>query len=481
MNAGFKDDDSNQHYDFIELERMYDSELELEPFRLVYTNSSGNHAGEITFAENLVLSSNRLILGASVNPQYSSIPSSPYVYNFGTAGLASTAGKLELYHGENLIDEVCWGKIECEQNYAKFSTKAEDNTSIVRCEEDCPDNSTYVTQKYYPEPNFDSIAEKAPESAPPELSSPEPDINVEPEQSLPQDSCDGIVISEIYSYYINSPQEQFIELYNPSQNNLSLTGCSLEYKTSSFALDGVVSPGGYYLFQDTELALTKNPTATNAIIIKDAQDAIVASVNYPHGQRKGVSYALFGIDTDDSGWLQTYSPTPGAPNKYQEFQSCPSGKVINKATGNCIKEQENTPITCPAGKYLNPLTRRCKTIETAAVALAPCKEGYERNPETNRCRKKTTVSVNSLAPCKEGYERNPETNRCRKIRENDGESVDYAPTPVDNSETYQNPKVFTALATIVIILAASIIYVIYQYRRELCRVARRVLSKFRRV
>ena len=96
MNAGFKDDDSNQHYDFIELERMHDSELELEPFRLVYTNSSGNHAGEITFAENLVLSSNRLILGASVNPQYSPIPSSPYVYNFGTAGLASTAGKLEL-------------------------------------------------------------------------------------------------------------------------------------------------------------------------------------------------------------------------------------------------------------------------------------------------------------------------------------------------------------------------------------------------
>ena len=370
MNAGFKDDDSNQHYDFIELERMHDSELELEPFRLVYTNSSGNHAGEITFAENLVLSSNRLILGASVNPQYSSIPSSPYVYNFGTAGLASTAGKLELYHGENLIDEVCWGKIECEQNYAKFSTKAEDNTSIVRCEEDCPDNSTYVTQKYYPEPNFDSIAEKTPESVPPEPSPPEPDINVEHEQSLPQDSCDGIVISEIYSYYINSPQEQFIELYNPSQNNLSLTGCSLEYKTSSL------------------------------ITIKDAQDAIVASVNYPHGQRKGVSYALFGIDTDDSGWLQTYSPTPGAPNKYQEFQSCPSGKVINKATGNCIKEQENTSITCPAGKYLNPLTRRCKTIETAAVALAPCKDGYERNPETNRCRKKTTASANNLAPCK---------------------------------------------------------------------------------
>ena len=65
MNAGFKDDDSNQHYDFIELERTYDSELELEPFRLVYTNSSGNHAGEITFAENLVLSSfnRRSLLG----------------------------------------------------------------------------------------------------------------------------------------------------------------------------------------------------------------------------------------------------------------------------------------------------------------------------------------------------------------------------------------------------------------------------------
>ena len=479
INAGYKDGDSSQKYDFIELEYLGDADLDLAPYRLVYTNSSGNFGGEISFAENLALSSNRLVLGALVNPQFNAIEDDAYVYNFGSAGLASTAGKVELYFGDIVIDEICWGKLECANNYAKFSTKEEDNYSLVRCAEECLGGAPFDMQKYYPEPDFGSITEIANEPSSSEPSMFEPESG--PGPSVDESSCEGVIFSEIYSYYINSVTEQFVELYNPTQKDILLDSCLLEYKTTSIVLNGIIAPSGYYVFRDSSLALTKNPTASNTISIRNGQGDIIATVDYPHGQKKGASYAIFDINSNNPSWRQTYAPTPGALNDYQEFQTCPSDKVINPSTGNCIKKQEEATTKCPTGKYLNPLTGRCKSV-TSSSSLAACKDGYERNPETNRCRKISTISSTELTPCKDGYERNPETNRCRKIRENIGESVDYAPTPAeDGSSNYQNPKIFTAVAAIAAAALLAATYVIYQYRRELRKALRFVLSKLRRV
>jgi len=107
VNAGYKDDNSTQNYDFIELERLSESELSLAPYRIVYVNSAGNTAGEINFADNLVFATSRLVLGASISPQFTTAEGSFYLYNFGSSGIASTTGKLELYQGEDKIDEIC--------------------------------------------------------------------------------------------------------------------------------------------------------------------------------------------------------------------------------------------------------------------------------------------------------------------------------------------------------------------------------------
>ena len=109
----------------------------------------------------------------------------------------------------------------------------------------------------------------------------------------------------------------------------------------------------------------------------------------------------------------TYAPTPGAENVFQEFRSCPEGKIINPETGNCIKEEslgEAIIKQCPEGKILNPLTGRCKNIPVAATAKT-CQAGYSLNPLTGRCKKNETTTAKT---CSEGYELNPETNRCRK-------------------------------------------------------------------
>lgn len=107
VNAGYKDDNSAQNYDFIELERLSESELSLASYRMSYINSAGKLAGELSFADNLVLTTDHLVLGASVSPQFAIAEGSFYLYNFGSSGIASTSGKLELYQGEDKIDEIC--------------------------------------------------------------------------------------------------------------------------------------------------------------------------------------------------------------------------------------------------------------------------------------------------------------------------------------------------------------------------------------
>ena len=467
INAGYKDDESSQNYDFIELERLTESELSLASYRIIYTNSAGNQSGELTFSDQLVLVSDRFLLGSNNSPQYTGIEGDYFLYDFGSAGLASTAGKLELYQGEQKIDEVCWGKLECTDNYAKFATKADDNYSLVRCAVSCSDGRLYGPAKYYPDINPESIIEILPEQ--PDL----PDaIN----------ACSGVVFSELYSNYQNDVLEQFVELFNPTPDPIILSDCYISYKNTVFPLSGELAPGAYYLFTDENLKLTKDPTSSNIVSLVNGNNDIEAQLEYPHGQKKGTSYAVFDITSETSSfWRQTYQPTPGEPNIYQEFQSCEQGKVINPATGNCIKENESEsqPVTCPAGKYLNPLTNRCKTIE-AATALTPCKEGYERNPETNRCRKISTSTATDPVPCKEGYERNPETNRCRKIRENTGETTAYAPK-TDGEQSYQNSKIFIAIAAVITAILLGAAYIIYQYRREICKIFQNLRSKKRKV
>ena len=413
LNAGYKDDNSSQNYDFVALEKQIPDALELASFRIIYTNSSGNEAGGISFADNLVLTADQLVLGASISPQYSDHAGTYYVYDFGSAGLASTAGMLQLYQGTEIIDEVCWGKLTCANNLGKFATKMDDNYSFVRGEEG------FTAEKYYPE-----IADVIVDAAPP----------------IEIPTCKGVIFSEILSYYAESPEEQFIELYNPTPTDIMLDACSLRYKNKDYPLTGNLRSGMYFVYKNTDLILTKNPTTSGELTLVDGSGETVATLSYPHGQKKGISYALISIGTTKESWQLTYLPTPGIANVYQKFQTCPEGKVINEATGNCV----NKPVE--------------KTVTT-------CKTGYYRNPETNRC-KKIAATTSSVTPCKEGYERNPETNRCRKIRQNTGDA--YAPTVAEPSdETYDNPKIFVATGALILALVAAVGYAAYQFRAEL--------------
>lgn len=264
VNAGYKTDESSQNYDFIQFYRPSDDiPHSLADYRITYTNSSGNPAGELTFSEHLYLAGDYITLGFKNSPQYQDAPEY-LLYNFSSSGLASTAGKLELFYRDELIDEVCWGKLTCAQQFPKFATSESDNQSIVLL----PD-----TEPYFAEIDPDAVIEILPETPP-----------------LP--SCSGLIITEIYSYYQEDSSEQFVELYNPTAEAIPLDNCQLAYKKKSFQLTGALAPGQYYAFQDDDLLLTKSPTKDITISVVDANGDTITTATYGKKQKRGTSFAL---------------------------------------------------------------------------------------------------------------------------------------------------------------------------------------------
>jgi hypothetical protein len=140
LNVGFKDDNSAQNYDFFELRKSGAEDLALDDYSIVYTNSSGNASDPLVFTEGTMLRAEALVFGFAKSPQYSSAPEQ-YLYNFSSSGLASTSGKLSLFAGEELVDELCWGKTACDKQITKFS----DGDSYVL------EGDAFVAQKYYPD------------------------------------------------------------------------------------------------------------------------------------------------------------------------------------------------------------------------------------------------------------------------------------------------------------------------------------------
>ena len=91
---------------------------------------------------------------------------------------------------------------------------------------------------------------------------------------------------------------------------------------------------------------------------------------------------------------------------------------------------------------------------------------------TGRC-KKLESSTTEPKPCAEGYERNPETNRCRKIKaENDG--AGYALIPATNSST----STFAAFGLVILLVMLGVVYIILQFRHEIARTARKTRQRF---
>jgi len=431
--------------EFIELLNLTDAPLALAGYSIVYTNGSGNETSLFTFPDESYLAGKHLLLRYHKSPE---ADAADLTYR---SSLALKAGPLKLVYDGEAVDEVCWtGKASCESS---FSSKS---PSVLKRDLATGSFAHLVADEYLPEFSSD----EARLILPPD-SDDETDPDLEPENQIPP-HCQELEFSELLTYYVDDKSEQFIELFNPTNSAINLSGCKISFKNKMYDLNGTVEAGKYFAYyQSNQFALTKNPKNPLVLALIDADDSVVDEISYPNGQKKSTSYAKI-IDTQgNESWQLTYAPTPNAENVYQKFRTCEAGKIINEATGNCVKvtalksststSSSKTSILapCPAGKYRNPLTGRCKKIETASSTTKECAEGYERNPATNRCRKIKSP--------------------------NDG--ADYALVPT----THSDQTVFIGIGIVALIVSLGLIYIILQFRHEIARATRKACQRLNHI
>ncbi|MDO4611463.1 MAG: hypothetical protein Q4B34_01215 [Candidatus Saccharibacteria bacterium] len=424
INPGYTVDGISNVGEMIEIGRVGESDelISLAGLTVDYTNSSGKTATLVEFPEHSFLAGETILLRLASSPG-SELANVNY-----TKTLAMKAGPLTLRRGEEIIDEVCWsGKEDC---FKAFSSKE----PMILWRESFEAEMKMV-EKYEPEFKAENYRVDEPEE--------EPDDGYGEDAIAAQ--CRNLQFSEILSYYETLQSEQFIELYNAGSEQILLNGCKIKYKNKYYDLAGIVSAEKYFVRELNDFKMTKNPTTSNVLEIIDVDGEVVDRLEYPNGQRKGTSWAMVGYGGDGTElWHVTYAPTAGEPNNYQEYKTCEVGKVINPETGNCVKVTSVEEKTCEAGYYLNPLTGRCRKIQ-----------------------------VTEAKTCKEGYELNPETNRCRKIKENTGASYSIEP------EEYEEESSFVALYVVLGVIGVGALYVLYEFRREICRFFKRIFRRSR--
>lgn len=421
INPGYTVDKINNVGEMILIGRKNsDAPMSLAGFSIGYTNTSGNDSIIFEFPENSWFVGETLLLRLASSPE-----SDQANINY-TKTLAMKAS-LTLLHEDQIIDSACWtGKENCAKDF-----KSANPTTLVR---DLATNEF----KHVPVDEYDPPYDPS-------------NYKIEPEPSADEDKtpkpsqCRGMVFSEILSYYETLKSEQFIEFYNNNPEQILMDGCKIKYKNKQYTLSGIIKPEDYVAFYPSDLGfnLTKNPTNSNTIELIDTDDTVIDSLTYPNGQCKATSYAFIGFNqVGEEIWKVTYAPTPGFANNYQEFKTCEEGKVINQATGNCVK--------------------------VTSVAEKTCKEGYYLNPLTGRCRKIPTVAEKT---CKEGYYLNPETGRCRKIKENKG--ADYSLQP----ENYKEESSFVALYIVLGVIGIGLVYLIYEFRHEIKKIFHKIFRR----
>lgn len=305
-------------------------------------------------------------------------------------------------------------------------------------------------------------------------------------------TCQGARLSEVGA----NLGVQFIEIYNSSDQPINLNGCRLMTNRASanYAFDDLtLAAGQYHEIEVGDTGLTVTKTTTGIVYLLSSDGLVEVDSTTYKNLAADTSWSLF-----EGVWRQTYEPTAGRQNSYQQFLNCEDGYVRNIETGRCNKLVVVEVATCKDDQYRSEETGRCRTI-VPVVTLAPCKDGQYRSEETNRCRslvatasvlkacaddqfrnpdtgrcKKIASSDDvALADCGEGRERNPDTNRCRSVAAVAIPSAAFAVTPIADTG-----KAFVGWWALGGVGLLAVGYGAWEWRREVMLGVRKVGAFF---
>ncbi|MEY3470936.1 MAG: hypothetical protein RLZZ223_286 [Candidatus Parcubacteria bacterium] len=182
----------------------------------------------------------------------------------------------------------------------------------------------YVDNKWVwntsPSPNAVNIA-PAPDSViiTPIIPTPVVPIPITPQ--LPKYNIGSIILSEIYPY--PSSGEEFIELYNTTEQDIDVTGWKLADLAKSYTLSGIIPAKSYKLYNQAETKITLNNTS-ETVTLTDTYNQIQSTTSYTKAY-KGLSYIPV-LQT----WSWTQTITHNAPNIFTENTNLQDNKTYTK-------------------------------------------------------------------------------------------------------------------------------------------------------
>jgi hypothetical protein len=379
-----------------------------------------------------------------------------------TSGLlAKSGGHIRLLNSSGaVVDVVGWGTAKSPETKAVPEIKPGFSAERILAY-DTDSNFTDFAILELPTPSGGSITEIVPV----------------PETEVTVPVCEGLIISELMPNPDgNDTGNEFIELYNPTDNTIYLDDCLLKTSGSSvqyiFPVGSSIQAGQYIAFYDKTTGLSLPNAAGGEVILRGSNSDYV--IQYPSNIGANHSWGLF-----EGTWNDSSRPTPNTANIMptetlgisddgQTLEPCPVGKYRNPETNRCKNLQLSTAVlaSCAVGQVRNPETNRCRSIATLAASLIPCRADQERNPETNRCR---NIASSVQSSCQEGYERNPETNRCRKIPAKLAASPSVGEL---SGKSQDNPNIFFLTIMSTIVLG----YGVYEYRRDISNYLAKIKS-----
>lgn len=151
--------------------------------------------------------------------------------------------------------------------------------------------------------------------------------------------------------------DEFIELYNPHDFFIDLTGYVLQSGSSfqySYALPQLLlDPGEYFALFSLDSKLALSNTAGKARLL-DPVGVVVSETSAYQNAKSGSTWALFG-----EHWLWSTVPTPHHPNKLAETVSATTTTALNKRKAAALgvtNDVTSTSTPASISKYQEPET-----------------------------------------------------------------------------------------------------------------------------
>ncbi len=314
--------------EFVEIFNPTAQPVRLDGFLLQYLSASGENW--ITKAE---LSGEIPIRGRYLISTYID-----YADESMSSGLSTTGGHLRvmqpLEDGELVYDVLGWGDASYPEGYeAAFSP--ENGTTLKRAitEDglfvDTNINAQDFVLSYSPSPqtNFVYVEEPEPEAEEPKPTNSKPPTGGTkstnptktpgaPKSSVPKSSAGSspVIITELLidpDKPLTDAEDEFVELYNPSSQTISLSGLVLETGSTfsySFELPAIsMNPGEYKALYSVDTGLTLSNTEGGARISTNSGAELDRTAQY-QSAKPDAAWAKVG---ESWNWS---TPTPGKPN-----------------------------------------------------------------------------------------------------------------------------------------------------------------------